>query len=117
MKNAYLKYIASLLLFGSNGTVASQIPLTSYHIVLLRTLVGSLILAALFFLARRKLTFFRHRTANPAESLPKFMDFRPFRPPCVNPQGFFAFIFGDYAVFFRNFFSFDEFYIIIVVFV
>jgi hypothetical protein len=37
VKKSYPKYIASLLLFGSNGIVASHIQLTSYYIVLLRT--------------------------------------------------------------------------------
>jgi hypothetical protein len=33
MNKAYLKYIAALLLFGSNGIVASHISLNSYEIV------------------------------------------------------------------------------------
>jgi len=35
-KNAYFKYIAALLLFGSNGIVASYISLSSYEIVFLQ---------------------------------------------------------------------------------
>ena len=38
---SYFKYILALLLFGSNGVVASHIALSSYEIVLLRTLIGS----------------------------------------------------------------------------
>ena len=62
MKTSYLKYIFALLLFGSNGVVASLIHLSSYEIVLLRTLIGSLLLIAIFFIAREKLTFYNYKT-------------------------------------------------------
>ena len=62
MKASYLKYIFALLLFGSNGIVASLIHLSSYEIVLLRTLTGSLLLIAIFFVAREKLTFYKYKT-------------------------------------------------------
>ena len=62
MKISYLKYIFALLLFGSNGIVASLIHLSSYEIVLLRTLIGSLLLIAIFFIAREKLTFYKYKT-------------------------------------------------------
>ena len=62
MKASYLKYIFALLLFGSNGIVASLIHLSSYEIVLLRTLIGSLLLIAIFFIAREKLTFYNYKT-------------------------------------------------------
>lgn len=62
MKASYLKYILALLLFGSNGIVASLIHLSSYEIVLLRTLIGSLLLIAIFFIAREKLTFYKYKT-------------------------------------------------------
>ena len=58
---AFVKYISALLLFGSNGMVASFIQLSSLQIVLLRTLTGSILLAALFFLTGGKLTFYRHK--------------------------------------------------------
>ncbi len=61
MKRAYFKYIFGLLLFGSNGIVASFIELSSYEIVLLRTLVGSLLLIIIFFAGRGKLTFYHHK--------------------------------------------------------
>lgn len=61
MKRSYYKYISALLLFGSNGIVASFIALSSYEIVLLRTLIGSILLMALFGLKNGKLTFFRHK--------------------------------------------------------
>ena len=60
-KRSYFKYIIGLLLFGSNGIVASYIALSSYEIVLLRTLIGSLFLIVLFFAGRGKLTFYRHK--------------------------------------------------------
>ena len=62
MKTSYLKYIFALLLFGSNGIVASMIHLSSYEIVLLRTLIGSLLLIVIFFIAREKLTFYKYKT-------------------------------------------------------
>lgn len=55
MKRSYLKYFAGLLLFGSNGVVASFIPLTSYEIVLLRSVLGSAALLALFYLTGHRL--------------------------------------------------------------
>ncbi len=61
MNKAFFKYIFALLLFGSNGIVASRIDLNSYEIVLLRTLIGSLLLIAIFFLSRSKLTFWKYR--------------------------------------------------------
>ena len=61
MKKAYIKYIASLLLFGTNGIVASMIHLSSYEIVLLRTLLGSLFLFSLFLITRGKPTFYKHK--------------------------------------------------------
>lgn len=63
-KRAFLKYIAALLLFGLNGIVASHIPLSSYEIVFLRTLIGSLLLAGLFLLGRGRF----HVRQNPRES-------------------------------------------------
>ena len=61
MNKAFFKYVSALLLFGSNGIVASLIDLNSYEIVLLRTLIGSFFLIAIFFLSRGKLTFWKHR--------------------------------------------------------
>lgn len=61
MNKAFFKYIFALLLFGSNGIVASYIDLNSYEIVLLRTLIGSLLLIAIFFLSRSRLTSWAHK--------------------------------------------------------
>lgn len=51
------RYIGSLLLFGFNGIVASHIPLDSTHIVLLRSLLGSMSLLAFFFLSGHRFSF------------------------------------------------------------
>lgn len=58
---AFFKYIFALLLFGSNGIVASFIDLSSQNIVLLRTLIGSILLIAIFFLSGGRLTFYKHK--------------------------------------------------------
>lgn len=42
MKKQYFKYIAAILLFGSNGIIAKGINLSSTETVLLRTLIGSI---------------------------------------------------------------------------
>jgi len=55
MKKSYLKYILSLLIFGSNGIVASYIALSSSEIVLSRTIIGSLFLGLIFIIGRRDL--------------------------------------------------------------
>lgn len=61
MKVAYIKYLLALLLFGSNGIVASQILLNSYEIVFLRTLIGSILLIILFKLSSANFTFTKHK--------------------------------------------------------
>ncbi len=61
MKKEYTKHIISLLLFGSNGVVASNIALTSYEIVFFRTLLGSIFLIGAFFATRQKITFTKHK--------------------------------------------------------
>lgn len=52
--SAYAKHLFSLLLFGTNGIVASVIALPSYEIVFLRTLLGSLFMLIVFFLSGRR---------------------------------------------------------------
>jgi drug/metabolite transporter (DMT)-like permease len=63
MKNAkaYFKYLVALLLFGSNGIVASHISLSSYEIVFTRTLIGSLFLALIFVFSRQKVHFWKNK--------------------------------------------------------
>ena len=48
MVKAYLKYFSALLLFGLNGVVASSIDLPGTQIALLRTLIGSVFLLAVW---------------------------------------------------------------------
>ena len=57
----FLKYLLGLLLFGSNGVVASFIALQSHEIVLLRSVLGSVFLLALFLLTGGRVTLRRHR--------------------------------------------------------
>lgn len=61
-KKAYCKYIFALLLFGSNGIVASRIHLSSYEIVFWRTLIGSLLLIGIFLATRQAITFTKQKT-------------------------------------------------------
>lgn len=61
MNTAYLNYIFSLLLFGTNGIVANYIDMSSEEIVLLRTFIGSLLLIGIFFLTREKFTFYKYK--------------------------------------------------------
>lgn len=61
MKKAYTKYIAALLLFGSNGLVAEQISLGSYEIVFVRTLTGTAFLLGMFLLAKYRFSFFQNK--------------------------------------------------------
>jgi drug/metabolite transporter (DMT)-like permease len=56
-----LRYIAALLLFGSNGIVASYISLTSYEIVFTRTLIGSVFLVLIFIFSKQKVRFGRNK--------------------------------------------------------
>lgn len=51
-KKALIKYLCALLLFGLNGIVASHIAMSSYEIVFLRTLIGSILLIGLFLLGK-----------------------------------------------------------------
>lgn len=60
-KRALSAYLISLLLFGSNGIVASRISLSSSEVVLMRTLIGSVVLLAVFLLSGRRFTFMLHK--------------------------------------------------------
>ena len=61
MKSAYISYILALLLFGSNGIIASYIDLSGTEIVLYRTFIGSLLLLVFFFITKNKWTFHKHK--------------------------------------------------------
>ena len=53
MRKDFWKYIAGLLIFGSNGIVASHIHLSSYEIVYLRSGIGGVVLVLFFLLMRQ----------------------------------------------------------------
>jgi len=61
MNKSMVKYLCALLLFGSNGIIASLISLNSCEIVMFRTLIGSLLLIVLYFITNRHFTFFHHK--------------------------------------------------------
>lgn len=61
MNKSLLKYLAALLLFGSNGIVAGQISLSSQEIVLFRTMIGSALLIVLYLIINKRFTFYRHK--------------------------------------------------------
>lgn len=55
MKNIhFFKYILAMLIFGTNGVIASQIPLSGAEIVLTRTILGSIVLALMFLILKNK---------------------------------------------------------------
>ncbi|MEG2214875.1 MAG: DMT family transporter [Oscillospiraceae bacterium] len=54
MKKPYVKYIAAMLIFGTNGVVASHIALGSAEIVWSRTILGSLFLGGVLLFSRAK---------------------------------------------------------------
>jgi drug/metabolite transporter (DMT)-like permease len=60
-EKSYCKYIVALLIFGSNGIVASHIALSSYEIVFTRTLIGSLFLALIFIFSKQKAYFLKSK--------------------------------------------------------
>ena len=61
MNKSTLRYVAALLLFGSNGIVASMITMTSREIVMFRTIIGSIFLIILYLVSGQKFTFLKHR--------------------------------------------------------
>ena len=58
-RGAFLRYLTALLLFGSNGVIASHNHLSSLEIVLLRSCIGSTLLLLLYVLSERR----RHKKA------------------------------------------------------
>lgn len=70
MNKGMVNYLAALLLFGSNGIVASAIDLPSADIVLLRTGLGAAALIAILLISQRgKLNFASHRRETAALAL------------------------------------------------
>lgn len=55
MRRAYIKFIASLLLFGSNGIIAAQLSLPADQIVVLRSGIGSALLITACLVSRKPL--------------------------------------------------------------
>ncbi len=61
-KNAYGAYLIAVVLFGTNGVVAAAVTgLDSIQIVLFRTMLGSAVLLAVFFLLGNRPTFRQNR--------------------------------------------------------
>ena len=60
-KQVYGKHILSLLLFGFNGIIASRIFLSSYAIVLMRTLIGGGFLLLVFIFKKEKFYIFQNK--------------------------------------------------------
>ena len=60
-KKGAIKYLSALLLFGSNGIVASHIAMSSYEIVWTRTLIGGLLLAAIYLFSKEKKRFWQNK--------------------------------------------------------
>lgn len=59
MKKSTICYIAALLLFGSNGIIASFITMSSSEIVMFRTLIGSVLLIVLYLASGQRFTFLK----------------------------------------------------------
>lgn len=53
MKDSYIKFILATVIFGTNGIIASHIPLSSYEIVLCRTILGGTFLLILALCRRQ----------------------------------------------------------------
>lgn len=63
MKTNYFKHIFSLILFGANGIIASHIALSSYEIVFLRTMLGSILLFIIFITRKHTFTLFKCKSS------------------------------------------------------
>lgn len=61
MKSFYFKYIAGLLLFGSNGLFITQIHLSSSGIAFYRALLGALFLGIIYLFSGNKKKMFRYK--------------------------------------------------------
>lgn len=61
MKKDYFKNLAGLLLFGSNGIIASHIALSSCEIVFLRSTLGSILLIVLYLASGHRFTALAHK--------------------------------------------------------
>jgi len=60
-KTALIKFLSGLVIFSVAGIVASYINLTSYEIIFVRTLIGGILLVAVYLLTGRKFTFMNYK--------------------------------------------------------
>lgn len=60
MNKNFIKYIASLLLFGMNGVISAAVSFPSRQIVFWRTLIGSIVLTAALLFSGKKITLPKH---------------------------------------------------------
>lgn len=60
-RKSFLKYLGSLLIFGSNGVMVSHISLSSYEIVFLRTLIGTAFIILLYLATGGKFHIREHK--------------------------------------------------------
>lgn len=56
-----LIYLISLIIMGSNGIVASFLPLNSYEIIFIRTFIGSIVLITTCIIKKEKFLCLRHK--------------------------------------------------------
>lgn len=63
MNKSLIKYITALLLFGSNGIVAGLINMSSYEIVMFRTMIGSIFLIIIYIHFNKHFTFYNHKNS------------------------------------------------------
>ena len=63
MKDAYVKFMLATVIYGTNGIIASHIPLSCYEIGQTRTVLGSLFLMVL--------TTFRHEWSTLHQMTPR----------------------------------------------
>jgi drug/metabolite transporter (DMT)-like permease len=61
MKSSLTKYLLGLLIFGSNGIIASFIDMPSYEIVLMRAIFGVTLLFILFYMTGHRPTVMKHK--------------------------------------------------------
>lgn len=61
MNSYLLRYLAALLILGSNGIVASLLSASSTQIVLIRTFLGSLLLFLAFIVQRGRFCFYKNK--------------------------------------------------------
>jgi len=61
LNKSLIKYLLGLLVFGSNGIIASFIDMPSYEIVLMRAVLGVTMLFILYYLTGNRITIMKHK--------------------------------------------------------